>query len=266
MMVLDDFVMLGKTVPEPNSDGRTFVCSAGYSATLRSLIRIYPLARFDAPPTWSECTVKLERNPSDSRAESYRLAGDRRPGSHDHINRTAFEVHGMVPKSHRAELLHRCVFPSVVAAEQRQPGYGKDRSSLAILQPELMDLYFEHNPASPDSPHLALFDLPCAKEPTGARRFPYIPRLRFVDGDGKERNPMLREWGVFELMRKNNNLTDMSDGERRKYMTGALHLDATCSLLVGNMLNRRNAWLVISVLRGLREQPSLFAELELAVT
>lgn len=68
---------------------------------------------------------------------------------------------------------------------------------------------------------------------------------------------MLRDWGVYELMRKHNNLTDMSDTERRRYVGQALRLDDTCSLLVGNMNNQRTAWLVISVLRGLRPAPSL---------
>lgn len=250
-MTLDDFVMLGTTVPEPNSDGRVFVCSAGYSPTLRQLIRVYPLARYGAPTRWSISTVKLERNPKDSRAESYRLAGDRRPGVHDHINRV-FEVHDVASKTHRADLLKRCVVGSIAEANDH-------RLSLAILHADAMSLEFEHNPASPDSPQLALFDLP-SSEPSGARRFPFIPRLRFRDEHGEHRL-MLRDWGAYELMRKHNNLTQMSDGERRKYVGDALRLDPTCSLLVGNLNNQRTAWLVISVLRGLRAAPSLFDEM-----
>lgn len=256
MLILDDFVMLGTTVPEPNhTDGRVFVCSAGYSATMRSLIRIYPLARFGAPTRWSVNTVKLERNPRDSRIESFQLAGDRRPEAHRHINRV-FDATDVVAPGARADLLRRCVVGSIAEANER-------RLSLAILHPEAMELEFEHNAASPDSPQLALFDLP-DKEPSGARRFPYIPRIRFRDAHGENR-PMLRDWGVYELMRKHNNLTDMSDGQRRRYVAEALHLDPTCSLLVGNLGNQRNAWLVISVLRGLRDQPSLFGDMELAL-
>jgi hypothetical protein len=54
-VILDDFVMLGTTVPEPNSSGRVFVCSAGVSDEDRRLIRIYPLARRGAPKRWG-CT------------------------------------------------------------------------------------------------------------------------------------------------------------------------------------------------------------------
>ena len=255
VLTIDDFVMLGKTVPEPNSDGRVFVCSAGYSPTLRQLIRVYPLSRYGAPSTWSISTVRLERNPHDSRAESFQLAGDRRPGVHDHINHV-FEVSDAVPRAQRAQLLARCVVGSI--EEANSPPY----RSLAIVHPETLELEFEHNPASPESPQLALFDAPGA-EPSGARRFPYIPRLRFRDARGEHRY-MLRDWGVYELMRKHDNLTQMSDGGRRKFVAGALHLDDTCSLLVGNQANRRTSWLVISVLRGLRAERSLLDELEAA--
>jgi hypothetical protein len=87
-MVVEDFVMLGKTVPEPNSDGRVFVCSAGVSAELKTLMRIYPLARRDAPERWSINRVQVERNLRDNRIESRKLAGDRSVGMHDRINLT----------------------------------------------------------------------------------------------------------------------------------------------------------------------------------
>lgn len=247
MIVVDDFVMLGKTVPEPTRrDGRIFVCSAGVSDTLRSLVRVYPLARRKAPPRWSVNTVKLVRNPEDSRRESFKLAGDRRPGQHERIN-NAFEQTDIVPPRHRVELLKRYVVGSVKEANAA-------RMSLAILHPEKLDLLFEHNPDSPDSPELTLFDI--EPRPTeGAKRFAYIPRLKFRDADGEHRL-MLRDWGCFEYMRKNGD-------ERRFDLFNALHLgDGESSLLVGNFNQHRNSWLVISVLRGLRGARSLLDEIE----
>lgn len=253
MLTLDDFVMLGTTVPEPNSDGRVFVCSAGYSATMRSLVRLYPLGGYGAPKRWSVNTVPLGRNPKDSRIESFQLVGDRSPERHRHINRV-IDCTGSVPQGDRADLLRRCAVGSIAEANDR-------RLSLAIVHADAMELEFEHNPASPDSPQLALFDVPGA-EPSGARRFPFIPKLHFNDEAGHHRLS-LRDWGAYELMRKNNNLAHMSEGGRRDYMAGALYLDPSCSLLIGNQSNRRTSWLVISVLRGLRVQASLFSSLEL---
>jgi hypothetical protein len=260
MLTIDDFVMLGKTVPEPSRDGgRVFVCSAGYSPTLRSLIRIYPLSRKGAPPTWSISTVNLERNPQDSRCESYRLAGDRSPGAHDRIN-DGFQVTGEVPKGERPNLLARCVLPSIAEANRRIAGYGKDKTSLAIIHGEAMGLEFDHNEDSPESPQLKLFDLPGATPSAGARRFPFVPKLRFHDEGGPHRLS-LREWGVFELMRKHGHLTDMSEGERRSYVTGAVRLNPASALLVGNQNNVRTSWLVIAVLNGLREDQLPLGEL-----
>jgi hypothetical protein len=255
VIVLDDFVMLGKTVPEPNADGRVFVCSAGYSDTLRSLVRVYPLGRYDSPPRWSVSTARLERNPKDARAESFKLAGDRSADQHWRINSSAFTVTGKVSDGARARLMQRYAADSIADANA-------DRASLAVIHPSAVELEFEHNPASPDSPELSLFDLP-GTPPTGARRFPYIPRLRFQDDKGEHRL-QLRDWGVYELMRKHNNLTSMTETERRRYVGQALHLDSSCSLLVGNMNNQRTAWLVISVMRGLRAAPSLFDEVTAA--
>lgn len=247
MITVHDFVMLGKTVPEPNSDGRVFVCSAGISPTLRSLIRIYPLARRNTPPRWSSSTVKLERNPKDSRAESFKLEGDRRLAAHERIN-NSFHIGEMYPPAARAELLEKYTVGSI--AEANDP---TRHLSLAILHPDQIELTFEHNPDSPDSPELTLFDL--EPRPTeGAKRFAYIPRLRFRDADGPH-HLMLRDWGCFEFMRKHGD-------EKRFQLPDALHLSPASSLLVGNINRHRNSWLVISVLNGLRAAPSLLDELK----
>ena len=248
MITLDDFVMLGKTVPEPTRrDGRIFVCSAGVSETLRSLVRVYPLARRNCPPRWSMSTVKLIRNPEDNRQESFKLEGDRRPGAHEHIN-NSFSWETFVPPAARQDLLKRYVLGSVKEANSK-------RLSLAIVQPDRMELTFEHNPDSPDSPELTLFDL--EPRPTqGAKRFAYIPRLRFRDEDG-DHHLMLRDWGCFEYMRKHGD-------DRRFDIPDALHLTPASSLLVGNFNQHRTSWLVISVLNGLRGDATLFDDLAVA--
>lgn len=242
MITIDDFVMLGKTVPEPNTDGRIFVCSAGISPQLKQLIRIYPLARNGAPARWSVNRVELERNPKDSRPESWKVAGDRTPGAHEHINDAFQQTEKAYPERARAALLAPYTVASIKEANAR-------RLSLVILKPDAMDLYFEHNPESPDSPQLALFDSG-KPEPQGAKRFAYIPRL-CIKADGQENRLMLRDWGCFEWMRKYGD-------SRRSELPQALHLTPSSSLLVGNFNQHRTSWLVISVLNGLREDPGLF--------
>lgn len=243
-MILEDFVMLGTTVPEPNSDGRVFVCSAGVSAEYRKLIRIYPLARRDVPRRWGIYRVPVERNPKDSRDESFRIAGDRRPGSHERINELFESVKAKFPHSDRPALLSRYVVGSIQEANAK-------RLSLAIVQPEAMEVTFEANPASAESPQYVLFDDLEEPAKSGARRFAWMPRIRFHDECGWH-ELMIRDWGAFELQRKRG------EAYFREKLAGALHLDENSSLLVGNMANRRTTWLVISVLNGIREAPTLF--------
>lgn len=239
-MICEDFVMLGKTVPEPNSDGRVFVCSAGVSEELGGLVRIYPLARRNAPSRWTLNQVRLERNPKDNRRESWKLAGDRSPGAHEDINQV-FMSHGSVPACRRRELLTRYVVSDLATANQR-------RMSLAVVHPQgIPRLRFDFNPNSPESPQLMLFDdEPRSEACAGARRFSYVPRLEFWDTCGAH-SLTLRDWGCFEFMRKH--------GDARRFeLADALHLDEQCSLLVGNLNQHRTAWLVISVLRGIRPE------------
>lgn len=250
-MILEDFVMLGTTVPEPNSDGRIFVCSAGVSRERRSLVRIYPLARRNIPHRWNIHRVPLELNPSDSRHESYKLGDSnyRRPGAHERIN-DLFQVTGRLRQKDRARLLAPYWVDSIKEANAK-------RLSLALIRPVALDLYFEHNPDSPDSPQLALFDQGVDRPAAGARRFPYIPRLYFRDADGENR-PMLRDWGCYELMRKTP--------ERRTEMGDFLHLGPSSSLLVGNFNQHRTSWLVISVLNNVHpdDKAALFDAAEVA--
>lgn len=239
-MILDDFVMLGTTVPEPSlRTGRVFVCSAGVSTELGSLIRIYPLARLSVPHRWDMFRVPLERNPQDSRRESFKIRADRDPGAHEQINR-AFERIGRVTDAKRSKLLAPFVMPSIAWANER-------RASLGIVHGSDFQLHFRETRGDPDVPEVSWFDPAWAPEQAGAKHFPYSPYLHFRDDDGWHDLPV-RDWGAYELMRKH--LHD--DGYYRTNMASALHLKDSSSLLVGNQVRHRNVWLVISVLNGIR--------------
>lgn len=246
-MIVEDFVMLGATVPEPSSKYGLSVCSAGWSSELRQLIRIYPLARGGAPRRWSINTVRLERNKHDSRSESWCIAGDRSPDKHPSIN-DSFSKVDEVKAHRRVDLLKPAVASSIAEADGR-------RASLAIIHPlSTPKLTFDHNPDSPDSPEIRLFDT-SADTLEGSKRFPFTPRLEFQDAHGTHRL-QLRDWGAFEFLRKYGD-------ERRFDLAKALHLSERSSLLVGNHNHHRNAWLVIAVLNGLKtNQLSLLSEMK----
>ncbi len=245
--------MLGTTVPEPRSDGRVFVCSAGVSEPLGQLLRIYPLARHNIPHRWNTYEVALQRpdRGHDSRYESWQVAGDQTPGVHAAINDRFKTTERAVPREARLKLLERFEVSSIREASAR-------RCSLAILRPKKgMDVEWEHKPDDPASPQLGLFG---DQEvfPKDSARFDWIPRLRFDDSETTYRL-MIRDWGCFELMRKNG------AEYARDNLRGALHIADDPVLLVGNINNQRNAWLVISVLNGVVGQQSLFG-LDMAPT
>lgn len=245
-MILEDFVMLGTTVPEPRSDGRVFVCSAGVSPELRKLVRIYPLAKWNIPHRWDIHRVPVERNPKDSRWESWKIKAPRDVEHHSGVN-LHFEKLGTVTKGKRQEMLSKYVVSGVGEANEK-------RLSLAIIHPKRAEVYFKYNPDSPDSPELGLFeDDQQKRSELGAKRFLWMPRLKFEDETGGH-DWQIRDWGSYELMRKRG--YDYA----KEHLAKALHLSESSSLLVGNMNNHRTTWLIISVLNGLREEPTLFDE------
>jgi hypothetical protein len=243
-MVIEDLVILGTTVPEPSKrSARTFVCSAGVSRELRQLIRVYPLAVREIPRRWHIYTVTLERSPHDSRIESWTIAGDRSERFHWRINQR-FREEGKVPVGQRADLLESFRVDSIASANER-------RQSLALIHPLSRPvLEFTANAEhDEDSPEMELFSMPSLRQPV-AKRFAYKPYLRFEDERGSHRL-QLRDWGTYEFMRKHGDA-------RRNELGDWLHLSDASSLLVGNMANRRNVWLVISVLGHVRAPERLF--------
>jgi hypothetical protein len=230
-MICEDFIMLGRTVPEPNKDGRVFVCSAGYSPELRSLIRIYPLSRYGGPKRWSMNRIALQRNPKDSRPESWKLAGDTNE-NHNQIN-MLFNTFDMIRGQERHDILDvdQLWVNSIKEANER-------RLSLALIEPKgIPSITYDENPNSPDHPQMKLFDegLP---ETEGAKRFPYQPRMQFDDDKGSHKL-MLRDWGCYERMRKAPGQFDLNE---------CLSLGRDSRLLIGNLNSHRTSWLVISVL------------------
>ncbi len=242
-MILDDFVMLGKTVPEANGDGRHFVCTAGYSLELKQPIRIYPMARRQCPARWSVSRIPVERNPKDTRRESWKIRGDRRPGAHDLINGVIEPVLGKLSPAVQRDIVKDMRASSLKAANDR-------RGSLCVVFPDdIPRIDLEQGEQAEMAPTPDMFgDVP--DQPVAAR-FRWHPRLRFGDGAGKH-DLMLRDWGCYELMRKHGDEMAGSLGE-------ALNLSSAPPLLCGNLNRFRNSWLVISVFSGaIHARPDVF--------
>src|SRR2546425_384312 len=72
-MRIDDFIVLGRTVPEASKHYGKRVCMAGYSPELGTVARIYPLTIDNPLRARHQATLEVERNPQDARRESYKL-------------------------------------------------------------------------------------------------------------------------------------------------------------------------------------------------
>lgn len=247
-MRLDDFVMLGKTVPEVNSDGREFVCTAGFSKELGQPVRIYPMARAHCPKRWSKSQIPVEKNPKDSRFESWKIKGDRSAAAHWRINEVIRPVADKIHAEEQRQVVEALTVASIKEANQR-------RLSLCVILPSHMPtLEFERGETAEMAPTPDLFGgMPALPV---KQRFDLHPRLLFQDDDGKH-DFMLRDWGCYELMRK------QPDKICASYIEDALNLSTAPPLLCGNLNRFRNSWLVIAVFSGtIHARPWVFDQQE----
>ena len=216
-MILEDFVMLGKTAPEVDRQGRITVCSAGWSPELRQLVRIYPLAVENTPPDFSVSQVRLERNHKDSRHESWKIAGDRGVEVHSGIN-SRFDVKYIL-NDHESLIEQIPLVGSIDEANQK-------RLSLAVVQPQKKpSFYLERNK-----------NYCMSKNQMGTKSYKYLPRLQFsLNGHTHKLKYLNQE--VYQHLQPKNKTDFWKISGRFKYNP---------KLLVGNMFAYRNNWLVIA--------------------
>lgn len=252
-MILDDLVFVGRTVPEKTSDGRTVVCSAGFSADFGGLLRLYPLPPWGHPHRWDVCRVEVEADRRhDSRPESYKVKADRQdlPAVADAIHKV-----DVLPKTARLDWLDHCRAKSIKELDDR-------KRSLGVIAPTDLSYSFEYDRAADD----AMLQLPgfeSERPEHGRRSFPKRPRLRYRCGDsacrcvGEPHDHALNGWDAYEWVRKNpGNEAQLFNPNHPGMWFGAPDRDVR--LLVGNHLHHRNAWLVIAFLSFEKAQPSLF--------
>lgn len=72
---LNGFIV-GQTAPERQANGTLSVCTAVYTYA-HGLVRVYPVPWQLRAPLWSRIECEVERNPKDSRRESWKVLGDR---------------------------------------------------------------------------------------------------------------------------------------------------------------------------------------------
>ena len=228
-MIIEDFIMLGRTVPEPSKKHGLVVCSAGYSKELRSFIRIYPLSMLAKITRWSKCRIPLRRNPNDSRIESWRIKEGTFP-----------TIKGRAIKDEEFDVLKNMASNSIIELNER-------RMSLGIIAP--CNINFRFGGMQPKEEYLlSLFP--------DEKREQKKPRLLFTDEDSTH-DIQLRDWGCYEFLRKN------SEDDHYKLWDALKLTDNNYSHLffVGNHKQHRTSWLVISIVSlKTNRQVQLFGE------
>lgn len=231
-MLIDDLVVLGRTVPEESHHYGLRVCLAGHSPTLGGLVRVYPVL-LDAPfKSRHRVVVTVGRNPKDTRQESYKLL--------DAVSSvrtvSAAEV---LSTAAVAALAEREQAPSIAALNRRKCSLG----FVAVTGTPQLEWRTRETCADPRQ--LAFFesftnDLKIAQFLTGSA-YARVPYLTFHDQEGTH-SLQLREWGCFEALRKcDGTVNDLHE------RLGLTTTDREWFVLVGNMTSHRNVWLVIQL-------------------
>lgn len=233
---LTDLVVLGRAAPEEMADGRQTVCTGAWSPT-RGFIRLYPIdPKANLFSRWDVIEAEVERNPNDTRHESWKIKGRKR-------NQTEkVEIKGKYPRPNRATLLYHlqdeCV--NVVNDAKR---------SLGVVRPDNIDKLQFKPWEDNDEPHVQskLFEDLEETKPDNREDFAYNIKLRYTcpkcsTKQGYHDHTIL-EWGAYMGLKNN---PDNPDQLWDNYRFG--DDDYNHWLFVGNMNRFKNSFIVISVI------------------
>ena len=232
----EDLVVLGNAVPDEISDGRKAVCTAAFSEE-RGLMRIYPVPTDAGMKRWNVVSVPLERNPQDSREESWKIQGSKAewPTLSQKI-----KVARTLSKRERLDLFSRL---------KKEHGYGciedinEQRTSLGVIVPEILGKKFEKRKDVDTSVQTTLVNKDLFMT---VRNYAIRPVVSYRCPDCKSKNPHRQgvlEWGAYEWLRKEENPDRLWDNLR------LADPEYDRAFLVGNMNLHRSSFMIISVFR-----------------
>lgn len=230
---IDDLVVLGRAGPEPTQEGKHTVCLGGYSPT-EGYIRLYPTQkRMGSLKRWNVVSVPVEdSSPEDTRKETYKIKGS--DSEWDQLQQK-IEVVDRLDKNERIQLVDELPKACCRVLNDRH-------QSLGVSEPVTIDAWLEEN-----EEHMVQSRID-GKDVLSKNDFPQKLKIDFecvdcntVSGHSKT----CIEWGVYQYWKnhpeepaeKAISGLRLNDEQYKKY------------LFIGNLNNRRNAYIVISVLR-----------------
>jgi len=230
-----EFILLGQAVPEDRRDHRTTQCTAGYSPTLKSLIRIYPWPADYKLNRWKLYEVDVERNPQDTRIESWKIQDSRSSNIEEKVRFIR-----QLSKPERIALIDEIVIDSCSV------DLNEERLSLAVIKPEIIKAYLKDRKVPPGSDALQMRLNGSFKPRTGKSSDTEL-RIKYRCQNCKTKSPHdqhVLEYGVYTwFFKKPNNKEQVIDN---------LHLfdpEWDIHFLIGNLNTQRTSWMIICVIR-----------------
>lgn len=229
-MRADNLIVYGRTVPEESKRYGQSVCMAGYNPELRQMMRIYPLNVTSTVKARHYITAEVERNPRDSRLESWALKD--RDGS-------AIILGQKCDPASLRHFLDKEVVEHVDLLNEA-------RKSLGVLRPDHFSIELKTRSFISNPQQLELFDqfIESGGFKSAGKYFlaPYV----VIPSEASQQCFQIREWGIYELLRKYE--------QSGKQISATIILDALhitnerdVYFVVGNLNQARTIWLVIKV-------------------
>ena len=218
-------LILGKGAPNRCRDGTATMCAIALTREL-GLIRIYPLnVRQSEVKVWSVCDLECELNHKDRRRESWKILAARVVGSVD-------------DRADRAAILDACVLDSAFGDPIHHQN--ANCASIAVVPATVTAQivargHFSDGPSDEQSADSWIM---CQKE------FAHKPMIRWRTENGGEHESHVVAQEVYEFIRVNP-----LDPARVFSNLQLTNPDYHHWLVVGNMRDRRNVWVVVHVHR-----------------
>ena len=237
-ITVDDCIVLGNAVPDELSDNRFAVCTAGYSPQ-NGLVRIYPVPPRSNMKRWNIVKVPLERNPKDTRSESWKIQGSKS----DWLKLAdKIEPKGKLKREEQIDLLKKLFKDYGVDCVSE---LNERKASLGLVRPKTFKPRFEKREDHDPSSQLGLF----STEPfLTIKNYKIQPRISYTCSGCKTTNQLhdqqVLEWGVYEWIRQNE--------EHPEKVWENLHItdpEYDKRFLVGNQFLYRNSFMIISIFR-----------------
>ena len=236
-IIADDLIVLGNAVPDVISDERITVCTVAYCKEL-GLVRIYPVPPVSYMKRWNIVRVPLERNPRDTRTESWKIQGSK--SEWDQISRK-IHLKGSVEETQKLPLLEDLYSRFGVDCVEQ---LNDKLVSLGLIKPRIISYQLETREDFERSTQLSLD----SREPfLTIKNYPLRPVICYRCQNCKTKGPhsqQVLEWGIYEWLRRHPSETNkVWENLRMK------ESDYYRSFLVGNLALFRTSFVIISMFK-----------------